>query len=267
MNGFGVIVQATLRAILRDRVLHALVGAALLIFLLVPAFSLFSMRQVQELAITLALSTISLSLLVLTIMLGGFAVWRDVERRYTASVLGLPVSRAGYLLGKFAAVAVFLALCAAVLTTVSAAVIVFSSGLYPSDLPLVWSNLLAAVVADVCKFTLLAAFALLFSSLSTSFFLPVFGTLAVYFAGSASQEVMEYVTGEFGQKLSAPVRALGEGLYYVLPNFSAFNLKVQAIYALPLSLPGLAFTFLYFLIYTGLLLTLAVRVFERRELP
>lgn len=267
MSGFQIILKATLRAIQRDRVLHALAGTALLLFFLVPAFSLFSMRQVQELAITLSLSALSLVLLVLTVMLGGFAVWRDVDRRYTASVLGLPISRAGYLLGKFTAVALFLVLCAALLSAVSVVVILFCGGLYPSDLSIRWDNILAAIVADLCKYILLAAFALFFSTLSTSFFLPVFGTLAIYFAGSASQEVMEYVSGEFGQKLFAPVRILTEGLYYVLPNFTAFNLKVEAIYALPLSPSGLIYTFLYFVVYTGLVLTLSVRVFTRRELP
>ena len=57
-----------------------------------------------------------------------------------------------------------------------------------------------------------------------------------------------------------------KSLYYLLPNFSAFNLNVQAIYGLPLSGNGLGFTFLYFLMYTGIVLYLATWVFSRRDM-
>ncbi|MGA2152083.1 MAG: ABC transporter permease, partial [Geobacteraceae bacterium] len=86
--------RANLLMLLRDRLLQAVLGVAAVMLLLVPSLSTFSMRQVQELAITLSLSSISLVLLVLALLLGSSAVWRDIERRYTASILALPVSRA-----------------------------------------------------------------------------------------------------------------------------------------------------------------------------
>jgi hypothetical protein len=42
---------------------------------------------------------------------------------------------------------------------------------------------------------------------------------------------------------------------------------VQAVYALPIPTQGLLLTVLYALVYTGILLLLAVLGFERRELP
>lgn len=267
MKNIYTLLSVCLKGALRDRVLHAVLGIALLLFLLVPALSLFSMRQVQQMAITLSLSVISVVLLVVTTMLGGFSVWRDVERRYTASVMGLPVSRSGYLLGKFTGIATVLFVTAGLLAIVSAGGIFFASTLYPSELPILWENMLVAIVADFCKYTLLSSIALLFSSLSTSFFLPVFGTLAIYLAGNASQGVMEYVSGDYGRTLSFSTKMIVQGLYYVLPNFSAFNFKVQAVYALPLSLEGMCLTFLYFLIYLSVVLSISVWIFGRRELP
>lgn len=266
MNSVFLVTGVTLRAIVRDRVLHALLAVALLMFLLVPVFSLFSMRQVQELSITLSLSCISFTLLVLSTLLGASSVWRDIERRHAASVLGLPVSRAGYLLGKFCGIAIFLITCTALLAVISLAVIKIGAAQYPAEGPVRWENVLLAIGADGLKYMLLAAVALLFSSLSTSFFLPVFGTLAIYFAGSASQEVMEFVSGEFGRQISPVAKGGIQAVYYLLPNLSAFDLKVEAIYALPLSASGLLLTFLYFLVYTGILLSLAAWSFSRREL-
>lgn len=256
----------TFLAILRDRVLHALLGVALLMLMLVPVFSLFSMRQVQELSITLSLSSISFILLVLSTLLGASSIWRDIERRYTASVLGLPVSRTGYLLGKFCGIALFLVACTALLAVVSVVVIKIGAAQYSAEVPVRWGNILLAIAADGLKYVLLAAVALLFSSLCTSFFLPIFGTMAIYLAGSASQEVMEFVSGEFGRQISPVAKGGIQVVYYLLPNLSAFDLKVEAIYALPLSASGLLLTFLYFLVYTGILLSLAAWSFSRREL-
>lgn len=263
----SMIILVTFRAILRDRILHTLLGVALLLFLLVPIFSLFSMRQVQELSVSLCLSALSLVLLVLSILLGASSVWRDIERRYTASVLGLPVSRRSYLLGKFFGIALFLLGCTLILGLASALAIHFSALQYPSHRPVVWTNLAVAVTADGLRYILLTACALLFSALSTSFFLPIFGTLAVYFAGTASQQVMEYVSGDIGQKMPHIFKLLVKGVYYVIPNFSAFNFNVQAIYGLPITFADIGYCFLYFLIYTVILLSIAVWAFGRRELP
>lgn len=257
----------TLKWALRDRLLHAILAVALLLFFLVPAFSLFSMRQVQELSITLSLSAISFVLFLLTTLMGSSSIWRDVERRYTASVLGLPISRTSYLLGKFSGIALFIGVCSILLSIASCVVIAISSAQYPSDIPIHWQNIVLAMAADTLKYILLASVAILFSTLSTSFFLPFFGTISIYLAGNASQEVYEYISGDFGKKLSTPVLAFIKGTYYVIPNFSAFNLKVQAIYGLPLSLPGMSYIVLYFLIYTSILLYISVWIFSRRELP
>jgi Cu-processing system permease protein len=257
----------TLKWSVRDRIFHALLGTALLLFLLVPAFSLFSMRQVQELSITLSLSAISFALLVFAVMLGASSVWRDLERRYSAAILGLPISRASYILGKFAGIAFVIISCALLLGVVGIVVIAFSSAQYPSERPIHWLNIMAAITADSLKYILLAAVALLLSTLSTSFFLPFFGTIAIFLAGSASQEVFEYISGDYGHTLSSTAKGALKAVYYFLPNFGAFNLKVEAIYGLELSPAGLLYTFLYFLVYTTLLLSLSVWTFSRRDLP
>lgn len=260
-------VLLTLRWALRDRLMIAVLAVALLLLLLVPAFSLFSMRQVQELGVTLGLSSISLVLLVLVLLLGASSIWRDVERRYTASVLTLPLSRTSYVLGKFFGISLFLLACTMVLGVMVAVVIKLAAYQYPSDLPIMWGNIVAAIVGDYCKSILLLAVALLFSSLSTSFFLPFFATLSVYFVGSASQEVTEYLSRPDIDGISPLFQALVKGLYYLIPNLAGFNLKIQAIYALDLSLPGLMLTLGYFITYTSVLLFLTIWVFNRRQVP
>lgn len=256
-----------IRWIVRDKILQSVLAVALLLVVLVPAISSFSMRQMQELSITLSLSLISLVLLVLAALLGGTAIWRDIEKRYTASVLSLPPSRALYIIGKFLAIVAFLACCAIFLGLVSAVVISYSAGQDPSNTPVQWVRFELAIFFDLCKYTLLTALALLISSFSTSFFLPFFGTISLYLAGSASQEVFEYISGDYGEKIGTLSLAAIKGAYYLLPNFGAFNFKLEAIYPIALNTSGLLYTFLYFCIYTAACLSLTIWLFSRRELP
>jgi len=259
------IVTVTLKGILRDRVLQGILAAGL-VFLAIPTVSTLSMRQVTELALTLSLSLVSFILLLLAIFLGGVSLWRDVERRYTHSVLTLPRGRGNYLLGRFAGIGLFLIGTATLLGLLTLAVVSFVSANYPPDRPVSWLAVIAALGFDTFQCLLLVAFAVLFSAVSTSFFLPVFGTLAVYLVGGASQQAYDYVLSPAGQTLSPVVRQAARILYYIVPNFSAFDLKVNAIYTLPLDIGALALTAGYGMIYTAFVLIVAALVYSRREL-
>lgn len=265
--GFAALTIAHLRQFVRDRVLHAVFAVALCMLLLVPALSSFSMRQVQELSITLSLSVISLMLLLLSVFLGASTLWRDMERRYTAAFLPLPVSRAVYLCSKFAGIAVFLGGCTIVLVVAAAVVIPLSSAQYPSDLPIAWGNILLAVLGDFARSLLLVSLGMCLATVSTSFFLPFFVTLAVFMAGSASQGVFEYVSGFYGEKLSTFSLLAIKTVYFLLPNFSALDFKVYAVYSLPVLPEAVWLPLTYAAGYTALLLGVAVWSFNRRELP
>ena len=255
----------TVRGIFRDRVFHGIILASLL-FLFIPSISTLSMRQVTELSVTLSLSLISFVLLLLAVFLGGTSVWRDMERRYTFSVAGLPITRRDYLLGKFAGVAGFILLTALLLGMAACVVVWYASSIYAPFRPVVWSTLFMAILFDALKYVLLVAVSFFFSTISTSFFLPVFGTISLFLAGGATQQVFDYVNSPAAAQISPFVRKGASFLYYVLPNFSAFDLKVNAVYSIDLSLRGLFLTAAYFAVYTVIILALASALFARREL-
>ncbi|MGB9082605.1 MAG: ABC transporter permease subunit, partial [Desulfuromonadaceae bacterium] len=121
-----------LKTVMRDRLLLAVGMTGIVISCAIPSFSLFSMRQVQELSITLSLSAISFVLLVFTLLLGSSSVWRDIDRRFTTSLLGLPLSRTSYVLGKFCGISLVIICCGLLLGIIALGVIAFSSTLYVS---------------------------------------------------------------------------------------------------------------------------------------
>lgn len=259
------LISISLLAIFRDKVFHGILGIAA-IFLLIPSVSSLSMRQVTELSITLALSLLSIILMLLSVSLGATSLWKDIERRYTYSVLSLPLERSAYLIGKFIAVALFLLLTTLVLGAVACVVVWFSSGIYPSERPIPWSNLVVCIIFSALKYIVLVSYAFLFSTVSTSFFLPIFGTISVFMAGNATQQAYDYVHSPAANSLSPLVKQAASFFYYLLPNFSAFDLKVNAIYGIALSGRAVALPFIYFCIYTPLLIVVATIIFARREI-
>jgi Cu-processing system permease protein len=261
----STIIKITLKGIFRDRVFQGIMVTAC-VFLLIPGIASLSMRQVTELSLTLSLSLLSFIMLLLSVFLGATSLWKDIERRYTFSVLGLPLSRQSYLLGRFGGTALFVLLTAAVLGIAACGVVAYTSSVYPPDRPIVWGTMALCILFDALKYILLIAVAFLLSSFSTSFFLPVFGTIATFLAGGVTQQVYDYIHSPTSQKLSPVVKQIATGLYYLLPNFGAFDMKVNAIYSLPIPANGMLLTVSYFLVYVGILLSLAAAIFSRREM-
>lgn len=259
------IIGITLKGIFRDRIFQGIMVTAIM-FLSIPYVASLSMRQVAELSITLSLSLISFILLLLSVFLGGTTLWKDIERRYTFSVLSLPLTRSAYLLGRFFGVALFLLLTALLLGAVSLVMVKITAALYPASRQLVWSTIFLSVVLDACKYVLLVAVAMLFSTVSTSFFLPIFGTIAVFLAGSATQQVYDYLHSAAAVHIAPTALWAGNLVYYLLPNFSAFNLKVNAIYSLPLNPGGILLTLGYWVVYLAILLGGAALILGRREM-
>ncbi|MEI7817232.1 MAG: ABC transporter permease [Desulfuromonadales bacterium] len=260
------IIQTTLKGVFRDRVFQGIMALAVF-FLFIPSAASLSMRQVTELSITLSLSLISILLFILALFLGATTIWKDIERRYTFSVLSLPLSRTTYLVGKFFGIALFMLLTALFLGTVSILVIKFSSVLYPPSRPILWSTIIVSIFFDALKYIIIVAVAMLLATVSTSFFLPIFGAISTFLAGTITQQVYEYLQSQSAQKaVSDVVRNAAKLFYYILPNLSGFDLKVHAIYSIPLNSSGLLLTIIYFFVYTGILLAIGSILFERREM-
>lgn len=260
------LIALNLKWIVRDRILQALLSVSIVLIMLVPVLSSFSMRQSQELAVTLSLSFISFVLLVFTLVLGSTMLWRDIERRYTYSVLSLPFDRSSYILAKFLAVVLFIFVSALFIGLCSVLAIKISALQDPSKLPLQWGRIAFSIFMDSLKYSLLTAIAILVSTFSTSFFMPFFCSIATFLTGSASQEVYEFITSPSGERLGVVSRAAARIVYYIVPNFGAFNFKLQAIYPIPLDSTHIMYAIAYFIIYTTMALSLSIWCFSRREL-
>ncbi len=178
----------------------------------------------------------------------------------------LPISRTRYLLEKFLGLALLLASSLGILGVMNSAGIWFMSVAYPPDRPIAWGNYLLYLLFDLEKLLVLASVLVFFSAVATSAFLPMVLTLAVYAVGMTTEKVKLFIETAVGaQRISPAIKAVVQFIYYLFPNLTPFDLKVQMIYSLPVDPAALLLTFVYGLGYVVVMLVFASCVFSRRD--
>lgn len=251
---------------LRDRVLTGVLIAALISVLGMPVFTSFSLRDVTGVALTYALSLASALGVLIVLLVGGNLLSREMQNRTIYSVATLPISRSRYLVEKFLGFALLLFAAVAVLGVFNALGVHLLATLNPPDRPISWLNYFLCLVYDFEKLMVLASVLLFFSSFATSTLLPILLTLAVFVLGISTEKVKFFIeTVKGAEQVSPFIRGVSKVIYYVFPNLSLFDLKTQAVYALPLDPRMLALTTLYGIGYVMVMLVLACAVFEKRN--
>jgi hypothetical protein len=119
---------------------------------------------------------------------------------------------------------------------------------------------LQAIYFILLQLAIVVGLSLLFSCVSTPILSAVF-TLSLYVIGSFLGDIRW-----FGQETgSAVVINLTAALYYLLPNFSNFNVINQITHENSIPSALLISNSLYALLYVTIVLSAAVLIFEERE--
>lgn len=251
----------------RDKVLYAIVAFAVL--LMAAAYLIGQLTAGQDLKIIkdLGLAAMSMFGLFIAVFIGIGLVAREIDRRSIYAVLAKPVRRHEFILGKYAGLVGTLLVNVAVMAAAYYAVLfVMSKVLPPTAIvaqprPAVDPGLMIAIVMIGCELALVTAFALFFSTFSSSAMLSAALTAGLFVAGQFGADLKN-----LDQAVSSPaVAAVGRALYYVLPNFAAFDVKSRVVYGMPLGDGYVAFTTAYAAVYIGALLVASVLVFSRRD--
>lgn len=254
----------TIKTVLKDRI-FLMISSLILVYAFIPVFSYFSMRQLQEVSITMSITLNSFILLVLSIFGSIYTIWRDIERKYTFTLLSYPTSRINYIFGRYFGFVSILLIITVVNLILGIIAIKISASFYKSDLPILWSSIALSYIFSWLKYSLILAVGFFFASFSTSFFTPIFSTIAIYLSGNSIQGIYEYVAKD-GGNISAFVKKLVSIIYYILPNLSAFDFTASAVYSLKIDLQSVFYTFVYFILYFTILFGLTCVIFNKRDL-
>lgn len=251
----------------RSRLLHALVGATVFAALvsLVLAYGVGDdPERHRKVVCDLSLSAIALLGTIAAIFLGTSLVAQEVERRTIYLVLARPVSRAGFVVGKFLGLAGVLAVAVAAMSAGFLVVFALAGG---SPSPAV----LAALAGTYLELVIVGALAILLSVAAH----PVEGAVIAFVAALTGHVTADL--NRLGETLvreaTDATRPLAElaskGLYvaYVLlPNLENTNLRAHAAHDLPVSAGHLLGGAAYTAVYATIVVVLATVAFRRRGL-
>ena len=246
----------TFREAVRDRVLYNLIAFALLLTGAAIFVGQISIEIERLVVINLGLTAVSLFGVVIAIFIGIGLVSKEIEKRTLYTVLSRPVARWEFIAGKFFGLSGTL-----VVNTLCMALGVFAALLYVSrNLNGADAWVLVAIYFIVLQFVIVTALALLFSSFSSPLLSAVF-TFCLFVSGTFTEDLRG-----FAQLTHGFTRWLATGAIYAIPNFSALNVISQVAHGEPLSGQLIFWNSAYALVYSLAVLSLAILIFERRNL-
>lgn len=240
----------------RERVLYNLLVFALLMIAAAILLGSISVGVEEIILVNLGLAAICVFGLLMAIFIGIGLVSKEIERRTIYSILSKPVSRAEFILGKYAGLLLTLSVNTAIMTAGFYLALAFEKkGLTLGDL-----SLLVAVYFILLQFAIVVGVAIFFSCISTPILSAVF-TFSLFVIGNLSSDIRWF--GQQSQSLL--LENATSALYYLLPNFSNLNVITQAAHGV--RIPGLliAANTCYALLYIAILVSGSVLIFEERE--
>jgi Cu-processing system permease protein len=267
MSAIGIIAGGVFRDSIRDRIAYGLVFFAVL--LMASSFLLAQLTAGQDVKIIkdLGLASASAIGLFIATFFGIGLVTKEVERRSIYSLISKPVTRTQFVVGKYLGLVFTLLANLTVMVTAFYAVLLYLDWTTVASAKTAWEapamdpRMLQAFALIGVELMLITATALFFSTFSSPF-LSVALTFAVY------------VIGHFGEDLknidsivkSVVLPYLAKGVYYVMPNLSALDVKSAVVHGQAVSASHMLLASGSCMLYIATLLVGAILIFSRRDL-
>jgi ABC-type transport system involved in multi-copper enzyme maturation permease subunit len=251
-----VIASNVFKEVVRDRILY-IIG----IYALILAVA---MRLLPELAAStetkmfpdFGLAAMSALCTIVAIFVGTSLVNKEIEKRTILMLIAKPVSRAEFISGKFIG-----------LSTVLAVLVVTMTGIFLGFMKIakVSYSIPSIAIASlflILQLCLIASVAITLG-VFTSSLLATALTFGVYLMGNITQDLLKL--GNLSQNPS--IEGITRTMYLLLPDLSRLDFKNEAVYGMQ-ALPN-STTLLtnagYGLLYSAMLLAIAIFIFSKRE--
>lgn len=242
------------REAIRDRILYLIAFFALIMIANVRLIPELAATTERKIILDIGMAAIGLLGLVVTIFVATGLVKKEIEKRTVYILVAKPISRSELILGKHLGLSAVLAVLVLAMTLLYLAIL--SLGKIPYPL----ASIFLASVFIWLELSLLTAAGILFG-VFTSSLLATLLTLAIYFMGHATRDLVA-----FGKLVKSPgVEQMMTGLYLILPDLERLNLKNDAVYGQIPYFAELVTNAGYGLLYTVLLLAVAIAIFSRQE--
>ena len=248
-----VLAKSNYKEVIRDRLLYGVLVVALLVTASSFFLSTISFAQDARVLEDVGLAAIHLFTLFICIFVATNSVHRDFERRALYLLLPKPISRAEYVLGKY------LGLILLMLTTLAMLGAMFCLGVYFTQSTILLPTL-KNLAFSVLEISLLTALALLFATFTAPLNAALY-TSALFIIGRSLTMMRDYAV-QLGNVVLIDIMKV---VYYLLPNLEKFDMRRPILYGLHIPADQVIWSIVYWLLYTGLALFLAVQVMKKQE--
>lgn len=244
------------REVVRDRILWIIGFYALILGVALRILPEIAAATEDKIFLDFGLATMSVLGLIVAIFVGTGLVNKEIEKRTVLVLIAKPISRSEFITGKH------LGLSAVLATLITAMTVIYLVLLQISQISYPFSSIVLAAVYLFLQLCLMTAIAITLG-VFTSSVLATMLSFGIYLMGNLSQDLVA-----FGRLSKNPgLESLTQKLYLVLPDLSRLDLKNQAVYGIealpnPLTLITNAG---YGVVYTVLVLAIAIIIFSRRE--
>lgn len=244
----------TFREAVRSKILYLFFIFGILMIFGSRVISLLAIDNPVKIIKDFGLGSIHFFSILIVIILGIDLVSREIDKKTIYNILSKPVKRYEFLLGK---------LIGMMLTVLAVLLVMFVTFLI-----LLWLRTgsieiryFGFVFTTFLECLILTCFALLFSSVSSQLFSTLF-TLGIFIAGNSTfalKMLKGFLNDEgFGAFLC-------DLFYYILPNFSNFDVKNQIVYNTGIGFDFYALAALYALCYSMIIFILSIFAFNKRN--
>ena len=243
----------TFKEAVRDRVLYAILAFAVVMIASTLVLATIGVGMGPKIIRDVGLGFISIFGTLIAVFIGIGLVHKEIDRRTIYTIISKPIHRWQFILGKYLGLVLTLFVNVTVMTAALLGIIFLGEGL--------WDLRLGAASAMIfLELMVITGIAVLFSAFSTPALSAIF-TLSFFAIGRLLEDVRV-----FGQVYAGPMgQRMIEGLYYLLPNLSRFNISAEVVHGLPLTDVVSGMTILYGFLYVLALLSLTTVIFQRRD--
>ena len=254
MQKIFAIVINTFRESIRDRVFYSLLAFAVLMLAFSLVLGNLTIGDEIKIIKDFGLGAISLFGVLIAIFVGINLVYKEMEKRTIYVILSNPIARYQFILGKYAGLSLTLLVEVIVMSVCLLALCYLKQKHIP------W-ELFQAIVPIWLELQLILAVALLFSTF-VSPFLSGMLTLTVFVIGHLTLDFKQLVASMDNQTLEKTANIF----YYILPNLECLNYKSQIVHNLTIPFNNYLLSLIYAISYIIVLLSIAIFVFNRRDI-
>ncbi|MFN6500713.1 MAG: ABC transporter permease [Nostoc sp. DedQUE01] len=251
-----VLAKNVFQEVIRDRILYIIGFYALILAAAFGVLPQFAAATEDKMFLDFGMAAMNAIGLIVTIFVGTGLVNKEIEKRTILVLIAKPISRSEIIVGKYLGLSAVLAVLIAMMTVIYLLFLQFGHITYSI------ASILIAAIFLFLQLSLITSVAIAFGVFTASLLATVL-TFAVYLMGNITQDLVEF--GRLSRNLG--IERLTQGLFLVLPDLSRLDLKNHAVYGLQ-ALPDTTALFInasYGLLYSAMLLAIAIFIFSRRE--